>query len=182
MGALSLYSHSRFSSFKLNTLHPDMHNSHGYRPSYVGRSVVSWHDDVIKWKHFPRYWPFVRGIHRSSVNSPHKGQWCGTLMFSLIWAWINGWENNREAGDLIRHRAHYGVTVMICHKIFLPRCTFALPQESLLLQACCNALFVTAANVPWDNFKIETYHATLFSFICRLLLAFVIRFTDCGST
>ena len=23
------------------------------------------HDDVIKWNHFPRYWPFVRGIHRS---------------------------------------------------------------------------------------------------------------------
>ena len=32
------------------------------------------HDDVIKWKHFPRYWPFVRGIHRSPVNFPHKGQ------------------------------------------------------------------------------------------------------------
>ena len=32
------------------------------------------HDDVIKWKHFPRYWSFVRGIHRSTVNSPHKGQ------------------------------------------------------------------------------------------------------------
>ena len=32
------------------------------------------HDDVIKWKNFPRYWPFVRGIHRSPVNSPHKGQ------------------------------------------------------------------------------------------------------------
>ena len=32
------------------------------------------HDDVIKWKHFLRYWPFVRGIHRSLVNSPHKGQ------------------------------------------------------------------------------------------------------------
>ena len=44
------------------------------------------HDDVIKWKHFPRYWPFVRGIHRSSVNSPHKGQWRGALMFSLICA------------------------------------------------------------------------------------------------
>ena len=41
------------------------------------------HDDVIKWKHFPRYWPFVRGIHRSAVNSPHKGQWRGTLMFFL---------------------------------------------------------------------------------------------------
>ena len=48
------------------------------------------HDDVIKWKHFPRYWPFVRGIHRSPVNSPHKGQWRGALTFSLIWAWING--------------------------------------------------------------------------------------------
>ena len=29
------------------------------------------HDDVIEWKHFLRYWPFVRGIHRSPVNSPH---------------------------------------------------------------------------------------------------------------
>ena len=48
------------------------------------------HDDVIKWKHFPRYWPFVRGIHRSPVNSPHKGQWRGTLIFSLICVWING--------------------------------------------------------------------------------------------
>ena len=28
-------------------------------------SIVSDHDDVIKWKHFPRYWPFVRGIHWS---------------------------------------------------------------------------------------------------------------------
>ena len=37
------------------------------------------HDDVIKWKHFPRYWPFVRGIHRLSVNSPNKGQWRGTF-------------------------------------------------------------------------------------------------------
>ena len=45
------------------------------------------HDDVIKWKHFPRYWTFVRGIHRSPVNSPHKGQWCGALMFSYICAW-----------------------------------------------------------------------------------------------
>ena len=57
------------------------------------------HDDVIKWKHFPCYWPFVRGIHRSRVNSPHKGQWLGALMFSLICAWINGWANNREAGE-----------------------------------------------------------------------------------
>ena len=70
------------------------------------------HDDVMKWKHFPRYWPFVRGIHRSPVNSPHKDQWRAALMFSLICIWINGWVNYREAGDLRRHRAHYDVIVM----------------------------------------------------------------------
>ena len=70
------------------------------------------HDDVIKWKHFPRNWPFVRGNHRSQVNSPRKGQWRGALMFSLICVWINDWVNNREAGDLRRYRAHYDVIVM----------------------------------------------------------------------
>ena len=60
------------------------------------------HDDVIKWKHFLRYWPFVRGIHRSR----------GALMLSLICAWTDGWVKNRYAGDLRRHRAHYDVTVM----------------------------------------------------------------------
>ena len=37
-------------------------------------------------KKIPRYWPFVWGINRSPVNSPHKGHWRGTLMFSLICA------------------------------------------------------------------------------------------------
>ena len=50
-------------------------------------TISSCHDDVIKWKHFPRYYPLVRGIHI-------------------------GWVNNREAGDLRRHRAHHDVTVM----------------------------------------------------------------------
>ena len=70
------------------------------------------HDDVIKWKHFPFYWPFVRGIHRAPGKSPHKGQWRGALMFSLICVWINDWINNREAGDLRRYCAHYDVIVM----------------------------------------------------------------------
>ena len=72
---------------------------------------VKIHDDVIKWKHFPRNWPFVRGIHRSPVNSPHKGQWREALMFSLICVWINNWVHNREAGDLRRYLAHYDVIV-----------------------------------------------------------------------
>ena len=71
------------------------------------------HDDVIKWKHFPRNLPFVRGIHRFLVNSPHKGQWRGALMISLICVWLNDWVNNREAGDLRRYRAHYDVIVLL---------------------------------------------------------------------
>ena len=70
------------------------------------------HDDVIKWKYFPRYWPFVRGIHRSPVNSLHKGQRRGALVFTLIYAWINGWVNNREAGDWRRYRANHDVIVI----------------------------------------------------------------------
>ena len=76
------------------------------------RRYTFYHDDVIKWKHFPRYWPSVWGIHRSPVNSPHKGQWRGALVFFFICVWINGWVKNREAGDLRRHRAHYDVTIM----------------------------------------------------------------------
>ena len=70
-------------------------------------------DDVIKWKHFPHHCTFVRGIHRSPVNSPHKGQWCRALMFSLICTWTNGWVNNRYADDLRCQRAHYDFTVMM---------------------------------------------------------------------
>ena len=89
-------------------------NTHGFGDVWLNPfiAISSFHDDVIKWKHFQRYWPFVRGIHRSPVNSPHNGQWRGALMFTLICARINGWVNNREAGDLRRHRDHYDVNVM----------------------------------------------------------------------
>ena len=68
------------------------------------------------WRHqmenFPCYWPFVRGIHRSPVNSPQKGQWCRALMYFLICVWINGWVNNHEAGNLRRYHAHCDIIVM----------------------------------------------------------------------
>ena len=86
-------------------------SSSGYR-HFVSREGYV-HDDVLTWNYFPCYWPFVLGIHRSPVNSPHKGQWRGALMFSLICAWIHSLVNNDEAGNLRRHRAHYDVTVML---------------------------------------------------------------------
>ena len=57
---------------------------------------------------------WLRGIHRSLVNTPHADQWRLALMFSVICAWTNGWANNQNAGDLRRHCTHYDVTVMWC--------------------------------------------------------------------
>ena len=84
---------------------------------FTNRGCLKWrhwyHDDVIKWKKIPRYWSFVRGIHRSPVNSPNKGPWRDALMFSFIYARINSWINNRENGDLRRYHAHHDVIVIV---------------------------------------------------------------------
>ena len=87
-----------------------------YRINGIIATQYENHDDVIKWRYFPRNWPFVRGIPWSPVNSPHKGQWRGAFMLSLICTRINGWVNNREAGDLRRYPAHYDVNVMCHHR------------------------------------------------------------------
>ena len=96
----------------MNT-HPSISNSWRVKQAiFAPAQDVLNHDDVIKWKHFLRYCPFVRGIQRSPVNYPHKGRWRRALMFSLICVWINGWVNNREAGDLNRYHAHYDIIKM----------------------------------------------------------------------
>ena len=111
------------------------------------------HDDVIKWKHSQRYWPFVRGIHWSTVNSPHKGQWRGAFMFSLICAWINGWVNNHEAGDLRRHHAHYDVIVMIP----LVRMNGTL-SDSYVLYMYCSMHWIPLFNVIplWNGHNLQS--------------------------
>ena len=74
--------------------------------------ITSWDVMTSSNGNFLRYWPCVRGIHRWQVDSPHKGEWLGALMFSLICAWTNGWANNRDAGDFRYHCAHYKITVI----------------------------------------------------------------------
>ena len=78
--------------------------------------VIAWrltivHDEVIKWKHFSRYWPFVRWIPHTKASDAEF--WC------FLWStsWINGWVNNHDAGDLRCNRAHYDVIVM---KYYIP--------------------------------------------------------------
>ena len=71
----------------------------------------------------------------SPVNSPHKVQWRGALMFSLICVWTKCWENNHEAGDLRRYRTHYDVIVMtLVFSLFYIGNSDAL----LLLWSCSN--------------------------------------------
>ena len=82
-------------------------------PLWLRAFIKSQHDDVIKWKHFLALLAICAGNSPVPVNSPHKGQWRGALMFSLVCVWINGWVNNREAGDLRRYLVHYDVTVMV---------------------------------------------------------------------
>ena len=92
------------------------------------------HDDVIKWKHFPRYWPFVRGFtgHRwiPRTKASDAKLWC------FLWSapWINGCINNLEAGDLKRHLAHYDVTVM--EIVFLLPLIWNHPTSKTTLRGC----------------------------------------------
>ena len=73
----------------------------------LGPCIVVVHDDVIKCKHFLRYWPFVWGIHRSLVGE-FPAQRPVTRRFDVFFS------NNREAGCLRHHRTHYDVIVMCC--------------------------------------------------------------------
>ena len=84
-------------------------HSGGYNVHPTGNTIWRY-DDVIKWKYFPRYWLFVKGIRRSPVDSPQKASdadlWC-----FFICACTNSWTNDRDADDLSRH---YDITVMVC--------------------------------------------------------------------
>ena len=130
-------------------------------------SLIVTHDDVIKWKHFLRYWPFVRGIPRSPVNSPHKGQWRGALIFPLICTSINGWVNNREADDLRRCHAHYDVTVMT--ELILVQLINLDHLWSSSNEMCCTSVSREHANcTKWLSLRL--YRAAYFR--CLIILKY----------
>ena len=99
-------------------LHDSTH--HVTLPRHTKRTQQ--HDDVIKMETFSTLLALCAGNSPVPVNSPHKGQWRGALMFSLICARINDWAN-REAGDLRRYRGHYDVIVMKISRVAVPRFT-----------------------------------------------------------
>ena len=67
------------------------------------------------WRH--QMETFTESLALCEGNPPVTGD------VSLIWASTNGWANNRDAGDMRRNRAHYGVTIifssryMVCNLI-----------------------------------------------------------------
>ena len=101
------------------------------------------HDDIIKWKHFPRYWALWGKFH--------NGQWRRALMFSLFYAWTNDCVNNRGAGDLRRYHAHYDVTVM--HVIFV----------------VCK-LNTTASVIIWTAHLCYCYHQLSIAYVHNMVL------------
>ena len=78
-------------------------------PQYSGFGTTWWRHQM---ETFSALLAICAGNSPVPVNSPHKGQWRGTLMFSFICVWITSWVNNRTAGDLRRYRAHYDVSAM----------------------------------------------------------------------
>ena len=64
------------------------------RHTYPPKSMIVHHDDVIKCKK-KRHWPFVRGIHRPPLVSPHKGQWVGARIFFFDLR-LNKWLSSRR--------------------------------------------------------------------------------------
>ena len=106
-------------------------------------------DDVIKSKHFQRYWPFVCVCVCGGGGGGGGGGWftghrfirslrpVTPLMFSLICAWKNGWANNQDIDDLRRRGSYHDVTVMLLfccvqHHVIQFQYSWRTPQMSFL--------------------------------------------------
>ena len=76
------------------------------------------HDMIMTWQWFPHYWPYVRGIHGSLLDSADKGPVTVTLIFPLLLAWISCWTNRRVVSAFRWHDAH----------VISPWCTIWLVQ------------------------------------------------------
>ena len=71
-GSTSIEVNLRVSNYKFNWLNYFLDSQPEAGLAHLCLQMSKRHDDVIKFKQFPRYWPFVRGIHRGHVNSPHN--------------------------------------------------------------------------------------------------------------
>ena len=136
--------------------------------------VIERHDDVIKWKYHPRYWPCVRQIHRSPVNSPHKGQWHGALKFSLIYAWNLNKAVFLFQGHLARGRrpdswqTRFGLGAMSRYSTQIFHCITNLTRKFIYMM-------IITPNTPlqWSHMSVNasqiTGHSILFNSLFKLI-------------
>ena len=121
---------------------------------HIDSFFIGKHDDVIKWKHCPRNWPFVRGIHRSPVNSPNKGQSRGALMF-VFYLRLNkrlskqswGWWFETLSRPLWRHRNVWlkKLYLVIISKLFNVVMSWCHSGEITIRFRC--ASFISTTNI-----------------------------------
>ena len=134
-------------------------------------------NDIARWRHqmetFSALLALCAGNSPVPANSPHKGQWRGALMFPLICVWINDWVNNREAGDLRRHRGHYDVSVM--DKTDLVQTTTKHNKTPAVCMMKCtsgNPLYF------WQNDLIQLL-LLLLMFVCVCVCVLIVDIKQC---
>ena len=134
------------------------------------------HDDVIKWKYFPRHWRFVWGIHRLPVNFPRKGQWRGALMFSLIYA-LN--KPLSTLGDMelerffnenlnLKNLTHSAIANMICHERY-----GTLPPIPVIIWCYCSIYQTTKSNKSKksvENVSDSNWNGPISSCVCDVTI------------
>ena len=98
-------------------------------PAPYGTDTKAW----PWWRHqmetFSALLTFCAGNSPVTGEFPHKGQWRGALMFSLICAWSKSWANNGDASDLRRHRAHCDTIAIWWWGSHMLCSYWCLPQE-----------------------------------------------------
>ena len=120
----------------------------------VSMPVILLEDAITWWRHqmgtFSALLALCAGNSSVPVNSPHKGQWRGALMFSLICARMNDWVNNREAGDLRRYRAHYDVIVVTRTVTILSKYS-TTPLTNIYISGAANYLFIIGLSMDYTS-------------------------------
>ena len=123
---------------------------------------VPMHDDVIKRKHFPRYWPFVWG--KAPVTGGFPSQRLVTRSFD---AFID-LSNNRGAGDKRHHGAHYDVTVMDTSMEDMCKIDRKFTTTTLRMFIGLLSAFLVTEGV---SFQLPVVYSVLCEYICLLYSA-----------
>ena len=128
------------------------------------------HDDVMKWKHFPRYWPFVRGIHRSPV-ARSSDVFFDLRLNKRLSKKSRGWRFETPSGPLWRHRNATSTPILWLR--FTPNIKLAV--VNWILEAYRYAFIVRRAGLLWSQQDFEwRWSVPLFKCLTVLEFSFIL--------